>query len=485
MPRAMRDALDCFMAHSSGPATRDPLLSAFDQWSAATLAAQTLWVRSLGASAVAAAQHARLDALVRLARARSPFYRDAWRHLPASPPALADLPVVTKRSLMASFGTWCTDRAVTRDAVDRFVAQRAQIGEFFLGRYLVWTSSGSTGEPGIYVQDRGALAAYDALVSLHLAGTVFAGRDWKAVAAQGGRAALVTADCDHFASIASWRRLAHGKPWLAMKSFAVTQPVPDIVHALNAYQPAFVSSYPTVLCLLAEEQDAGRLHLKPAALWSGGEGLSPAARREIERVFGCPLQNEYGASECLTIGFGCREGWLHVNADWVILEPVDRDHRPTPAGELSHTVLLTNLANAVQPIIRYDLGDRVRARATPCACGSTLPAIQVEGRSDDVVTLHARDGTTVRLVPLALTTIVEDAALVHRFQIVQAAPDRLDLRLMTADRARAGKTALAALRAYLDQQGLANVKVRLAGNEPQTEPETRGSKLRQVVGLSG
>ena len=47
----------------------------------------------------------------------------------------------------------------------------------------------------------------------------------------------------------------------------------------------------------------------------------------------------------------------------MILEPVDRDYRPTPPGELSHTVLLTNLANAVQPIIRYDLGDSVRAKA--------------------------------------------------------------------------------------------------------------------------
>jgi len=471
------------MTRRSAPAAHDPLRSAFDQWSAAALAAQTLWVRSLGASAIDAARRARLDALLRLARARSPFYRDAWQHLPAGPLALADLPVVNKHALMAQFDRWCTDPAVTREAVDRFVAQRAQIGEFFLGQYLVWTSSGSTGEPGIYVQDRGALAAYDALVSVQLAGPALAGCDWQAVAARGGRAALITADSDHFASIASWRRLAHGKPWLAMKSFSVTQPVPAIVHELNAYRPVFVSSYPTVLSLLAEEQDAGRLHLRPTALWSGGEGLTLPARREIERAFGCLLLNEYGASECLTIGHGCREGAMHVNADWVILEPVDRDQRPTPPGELSHTVLLTNLANTVQPIIRYDLGDRVRASATPCVCGSVLPAIQVEGRRDDVVTLHARDGKPVRLVPLALTTIVEDAASVHRFQIVQSAPNRLDLRLMAADRARAGRTAVTALRGYLDRHGLANVKVCLVRGEPQAEPEERGSKLRQVVAL--
>ena len=459
----------------------DALRSAFDQWSAAALATNVFWVRSLGPAAVAAAGHARFDALTRLVRARSPLYRDAWKHLPDGPLTLADLPVVTKRSLMAAFDDWCTDRAVTREAVDRFVAERAHIGERFLGRYIVWTSSGSTGVPGIYVQDSGALAAYDALVSAQITSPAFAGCDWQAVAAQGGRSALVTADTDHFASIASWRRLAHGKPWLDMKSFAVTQPVSEIVRELNAYQPAFVSSYPTVLSLLAEERAAGRLTIKPAALWSGGEGLSLAARREIERVFGAPLLNEYGASECLTIGHGCSEGWLHVNADWVLLEPVDRHFHPTPPGELSHTVLLTNLANALQPIIRYDLGDSVRAKVGLCTCGSPLPAIQVEGRSDDVLVLHARDGTPQHLVPLALTTVIEDAALVHRFQVVQTAPDRLCLRLMDADRARAGATAMHALRGYLDRHGLTHVEILLEPGEPQTQQ--RGGKLRQVVAL--
>jgi len=459
----------------------DPLRSAVDQWRAAALAAQTLWVRSLGGTAIAAAAHARCDTLIRFARARSPFYGDAWTHLHGGHLELADLPVVGKRTLMDAFDDWCTDREVTRAAVDSFLEHRAHIGERFLGRHVVWTSSGSTGEPGIFVQDDAALATYDALVTAQLAGPGFAGCKWQDVVAQHGRAALITADTDHFASIASWRRKANGTPWLDMKSFAVTQPVPDIVRALNSYQPAFVSSYPTVLSLLAEEQAAGRLAIRPAALWSGGEGLSHSARREIERVFGCPLQNEYGASECLAIAHGCREGWLHVDADWVILEPVDSDYRPTPPGTLSHTVLLTNLANAVQPLIRYDLGDSVRAMAGLCACGSPLPAVQVEGRNDDVVVLLARDGTPMPLVPLALTTVIEDAADVHRFQIVQTASDGLALRLTDADRVRAAATAVAALRAYLDRHALHHVGIVLEAGEPR--PEHRGGKLRQVVAM--
>jgi len=459
----------------------DPLRNAVDQWTASALTAQVLWMRSLGAMAIHAAGRSRFEALTGHARAHSPWYRNAWKHLPEGAVRLANLPVVTKPELMASFDDWCTDPSINRVAVDAFLAEQARIGERFLDRYIVWMSSGTSGEPGIFIQDGMAMSTYDALVSAHLTGPTFAPCNWQDVAAQGGRAALITADTGHFASIASWRRLAAGKPWLDMRSFAVTQPMADIVRALNDYQPAFVSSYPTVLLLLAQEQEQGRLAIRPAALWSGGEGLSLAARQEIERVFGCPLQNEYGASECLAIADACAEGWLHVNADWVILEPVDRHYRPTPPGELSHTVLLTNLANAVQPIIRYDLGDSVRAKAEPCACGNPLPAIQVEGRSDDVIELRARDGTRLRLVPLALTTIVEDATRVHRFQIVQLAGDRLGLRLMDGDRAHVGASALAALRGYLGQIGLANVDVELESGEPRPEPGS--GKLRQVVAM--
>jgi phenylacetate-coenzyme A ligase PaaK-like adenylate-forming protein len=299
---------------------------------------------------------------------------------------------------------------------------------------------------------------------------------------QGGRAALITATGDHFASLASWQRVSRGNPWVVARCFSVMDPLPRLVAELNRYRPAFLASYPTMLALLAEEQNAGRLRIRPANLWSGGECLPPSMSAAIERAFDCQLTNEYGASEALSIAFGCREGWLHVNADCVVLEPVDSDYRPTPPGTPSHTVLLTNLINRVQPLIRYDLGDSVVAKARPCKCGSPLPAIRVEGRRDDVLALRAADGRIVRLPPMALTTVVEEAANVHRFQIVQTAPDRLALRLERDDkteRQAAWRAASRALRDYLAEQSLANVHVALDKRPPVTE--SRSGKLREVI----
>jgi len=108
-----------------------------------------------------------------------------------------------------------------------------------------------------------------------------------------------------------------------------------------------------------------------------------------------------------------------VNADWVILEPVDGAGRAVPPGETSATVLLTHLANFVQPLIRYDLGDCVTLLPAPCPCGSPLPALHVQGRRDDTVWLQGDDGRGVALLPLAVTTVIEEGSGVWRFQLQQ------------------------------------------------------------------
>ncbi len=460
----------------------DPIRVSVDCWSWYSRLGDIWWTRAAGGPAIAAASRNRFDALVAFARARSPFYRDAYRGLPAGRLDPAALPVVTKRALMNRFDDWVTDPALDLAGVTAFLVDREHIGERYLGRYVIWKSSGSTGEAGIYVQDDDALETFDALMAVHLDPARFAAVHAWRIAARGGRAALIAATGDHFASIASWRRLTRNNPWIAARCFSIMDPLPQLVAELNAYRPAFVASYPTMLSLLAEERKAGRLEIDPVSLWSGGECLPAHMRVGIEAAFGCPVVNEYGASECMSMAFGCNEGWLHVNADWVLLEPVDDEFRPTPPGAPSRTVLLTNLANRVQPIIRYDLGDSVVVKPGPCACGSPLPAIEVEGRHDDVLAMAAPDGRIVRLLPLALTTVVEDAAPASRFQILQTAPDRLRLRLAArapADRQAAWRVLEKALRAFLDRQSLPNVRVSLDPGRPRTD--RRSGKLREVI----
>lgn len=452
-----------------------------DLWSSWTNLAGVWWTRHAGVPAEGLARH-RLGTLLRYARERSPFYRRHYARLPAGDVALAALPVVDKRTLMAHFDDWCTDPRVRLAQVREFLADRRRIGERFLGRYWVWKSSGTSGVPGIFLHDLASMAVYDALVATALEDVPWNASNAARVMAGGGRAALVVATGDHFASVSSWERMRRAFPRMDARSFSILAPLPQLVRELDEYRPAFLAGYASILALLARERRAGRLAIAPALVWSGGEHLAPAVRAAIQGAFGCPVANEYGASECLSIAHECREGWQHLHCEWVMLEAVDRDGRPTPAGRLSDDALLTNLANRIQPVIRYALGDRIRMGPHPCACGAALPAFRVEGRAERTLALKPARGPAIHLAPLALATVVEEAAGDRPFQIAQVAPATLALRF-EGDRgpklAAARRRAAQALRSYLAAQSLPEVELVQDPAPPRRDP--RSGKLRAVV----
>jgi len=268
----------------------------------------------------------------------------------------------------------------------------------------------------------------------------------------------------------------------ALRGVSFLQPTAALVRELQDLAPAVVATYPTAAVLLAEEQRAGRLRLALAELWTGGETLTPGMRAYVEQAFGCPVSDSYGASEFLPLAAECACGRLHLNSDWALLEPVDGHGRPVPPGQPGETVLLTNLANLVQPLIRYDLGDRVTLQAAPCECGSALPVVQVQGRCDDSLCLG--EGA-VRVLPLALVTVLEEEAGLYDFQLVQQG--QRELLLSTGLR---GAEAFAALRrgqralyGCLARLGAAGVHIHCRSGLPAQAG--RSGKRKRVVALAG
>jgi phenylacetate-coenzyme A ligase PaaK-like adenylate-forming protein len=303
-----------------------------------------------------------------------------------------------------------------------------------------------------------------------------------AAAQQGGRVAAVIATGGRFAST-TIAEFAQHYSWLRgrIRIFSVLLALPALVQALNTFQPAFVVGYSTALILLAQEQRAGRLHIRPTMVVTVSEGITPAARHQIEEAFACPVRTIYAASEFIGIAFDCRQGWLHVNSDWVILEPVTATYHPVPPGQASSTVLLTNLANRVQPLIRYDLGDSITVSPEPCPCGSPLPAIRVEGRQDEILSIRTQDGKVIPLLPMAVATVVEETPGVHRFQVIQTAPATLRIRLAVApgeDPQRVWDMVTRRLQDYLSAQGAPMVTLDRASEPPSRDPTS--GKFRQV-----
>jgi phenylacetate-CoA ligase len=295
---------------------------------------------------------------------------------------------------------------------------------------------------------------------------------------------MVAATGGHYAGVASIERLRLVAPAMreSLRVFSLFKPLPQLVNALNRWQPSFVATHPSVANVLAAEQRVGRLKIQPAALWLGGEDLSGIQRENIRSIFDCTVLEQYGASECMSIACECARGSMHLNADWVMLEPVDRSYGAVPPGVMSHTVLLTNLANRVQPIIRYDLGDSVLIEPDPCPCGSPLPTLRVEGRTDEVMCVRCADGRSVDLLPIALTTRIEECVEARPFQLVQAGPDVLNLRIDGGEDTESTALwhrAYRALRTYLDAQGMSNVSI-LRDSRP-IALNARSGKLQRVI----
>ncbi|HMM84554.1 phenylacetate--CoA ligase family protein [Azohydromonas sp.] len=463
-----------------GAATAERSAPAFDALRSARAMGEVLRDGTASAAELAQRQAQRLRALLDAARRGSRLYAQLHRGADAHTP-LAALPAVTKPALMQRFDDWVTDPALRLDTLRAFVADPDRAADAWLGRYTVWESSGSSGEPGLFVEDPQAMAVYDALEWLRRARAPAGG--WFDPLRLARRQALVVATGGHFASHVSLQRLRRLNPWLGatLRSFSILQPLDALLAELQAWQPAVLATYPTAASMLGDAVDAGALRLTLAELDTGGETLGAALRARLTRQFGCAVRDHYGASEFLSIGWECAHGRMHMNTDWVILEPVDARGRPVPPGQLSHTTLLTNLANHVQPLIRYDLGDRLRWHDAPCPCGSALPAAEVVGRCDDALRMRGDDGRRVTLLPLALTTVLEDNAGVFDFQLRQRDARTLVLRLGgdAARSAAARERCHRALRAYAAALGLRRLAiVDETGHAPA---HGRSGKVQRVI----
>src|SRR5207248_11325698 len=102
----------------------------------------------------------------------------------------------------------------------------------------------------------------------------------------------------------------------AAPGLSVTTPVPELVTALNAYQPEAVPRYASTAAMLAEEQLAGRLRIAPAIVADGAEVLTGDMRQRIAAAWGLEPHQAYLATEApLLASTSVRQVGLHLGDD--------------------------------------------------------------------------------------------------------------------------------------------------------------------------
>jgi phenylacetate-coenzyme A ligase PaaK-like adenylate-forming protein len=218
-------------------------------------------------------------------------------------------------------------------------------------------------------------------------------------------------------------------------SVPVTLPLDEMIARLEELQPPLLYGYPSMLARLAHERLAGRLDISPFSVTCTSETLRPDLRRAIAEGFGAPIVNTYGSSEGLVGVSPPDDPWIAFADDCCIIEPVDEDDRPVAPGEPSAAVLVTNLYNHVQPLIRYRMDDRFVVG--PPAAGHGHLRAEVEGRAGDILRFGCLD-----VHPLVITTRLAHNPAIVDYQVRQlqcgvaldvVAPGGIDADAVAAD----------------------------------------------------
>jgi phenylacetate-coenzyme A ligase PaaK-like adenylate-forming protein len=426
---------------------------------------------SWDAARIRAEQHDRCRELLSVAIERSPFHARRLRGIDPATFELDDLirvPVMTKAEMMEHFDDLVTDRRVTTAAVAGAIEATTTEPQPIAGEFVVITSGGSSGRRGTFVFDVGAFATFGAtLMRPALA---------RAAGPSGAPAGLFitmvgAASPIHATGCAV--QMMEGSP-VPFVSVPVTLPLDEMIARLEELQPPLLYGYPSMLARLAHERRAGRLDIAPSSVTSTSETLRPDLRRAIAEGFEVPIVNTFGSSEGLVGVSPPDDPWIVFADDCCIAEPVDEHDRPVAPGQPSAAVLVTNLFNHVQPLIRYRIEDRLVVG--PPADGHGHLRAEVEGRAGDILRFGRLD-----VHPLVITTRLAHNPAIVDYQVRQlhrgvavdvVAPGGVDAGAVAAE-----------IRDGLDVVGLpdAEVVVSAVGSLPR---DPRTGKLALFVPLA-
>jgi len=356
---------------------------------------------------LAAHQRDRLQELLAHATAKSPFHARRLAGIDVDRFEVADLarlPVMTKAEMMGQFDDVVTDRRLSLRRVQAHLDASATRASLLLDEFACLASGGSSGLRGVFVQTAGAYADFIA----SFISPAVARSDAGSMRPHGLVGAVVAAASPiHSSALAA----SVMSDQVRLVPVPATLPLGEITERLNALAPPVLIGYPTMLALLAAEQRAGRLRIAPAAVTASSEQLTDEDRAAITAAFGVPVTDQFASTEGLT-GYSDPGGRVLTFAtDMCIAELVTADNQPVPPGTAADKVLVTNLHNLTQPLIRYELTDRfVRHPDDPAG---RLRAV-VDGRADSV--FHYGD---VAVHPITFYSVLIGAEAITEFQVRQ------------------------------------------------------------------
>lgn len=334
-------------------------------------------------------QNNRLENLLKYAKSNSEYYNK----LIPNDLDFTKIKPINKDELLKNFDEIVTDKRLKLEDIKKEILSNPDGGSLFDGLYSVTMTSGSTGNPAIIVQDKNFQDSLSVVAFVrHLNGKF---------------PIIMLEESDGYVVGGEMIKSNKAKSYLVKKNVHVvdiTKTIDEIIKELLRIGPAVLISYTSTLTVLASKLIDSNTTIKEKAILISGEQCNESDRNIIKQAFkGSKVKTIYGCTEGGSMACECEYGHLHIAQDIVKLEPIDKDGNILPYDVKSDNVLLTNLLNYVQPIIRYELSDRITLH-NGCPCGCKDDWVEIEGRSNDVIILNDV------LIPSISISIVMDNA---------------------------------------------------------------------------
>ena len=371
---------------------------------------RTQW---LSRDALMAQQQSKLQRLVEYAYQYVPYYQRTFDEVGFKPSdiqrdisSLTKLPILTKAIIRDNWNDLLTTESDRRKRLGRL------------------STSGSTGQPLIFMQDSDFRDAVTADIQRHMG---WAG--WKL----GDLQALIWGAKINPGLTTRTRARLIDWVWNRFQTdaFVMTdQTMTDFAQKIRRQRPPILFGYATSLYRFAQFIERSPYKdISFKGIFTSAELLLPSVREFIENTFRCKVFNRYGTVELGGVACECEaHTGLHVSMENNYVEILSNEY-PVEPGEVGD-ITVTNLNNFGMPFIRYRIGDGGSWYVGgSCPCGRASPMLQaVEGRIVD--SFKTRDGRVVWAGFAGAAFHCLDHPAIKQFQVVQKSLDKIIVRLV-------------------------------------------------------
>lgn len=190
----------------------------------------------------------------------------------------------------------------------------------------------------------------------------------------------------------------------------------------------YLNGYTTVIVAFANYLNTKKLVLNEVcktlkACVVTSEMCSENDKVTMERAFGVPVINEYGASELDIIAFQNKSNQWLITTESLFVEVLDEKNQQLPEGETGKLVI-TSLHNRAHPFIRYEIGD---IGSIVRLDSKHVLLEKLEGRNEDLVYLPSKKVTPGLTFYYITKSVMEDTGNVKEIKVIQSALDTFEI----------------------------------------------------------